>query len=81
MSERNPASLYDFVRETLEFRGGSCSRRELLAAIQAHPRAASLLECGQGYTRLLLNMKHSGFVELEGDWVRRTKRRVGLRHL
>ena len=81
MRERNPASLYDFVREMLALRGGSCSRRELLAAIQAHPRAESLLERSQDYTCLLLNMKHSGFVELEGDLVRRTKRRVGQRHL
>lgn len=73
-------SLYEFVRRTLAERGGGCTRAELLAMIQADPEAAQRLERSRGFSRLLQNMKHSGFVRLEGDMVRRTRRRLGRRH-
>ena len=80
-ADRHPSTLYEFVRQTLALRGGVCSRRELLAAIEADPLNSSRLARSRGFASLLQNMKHSGFVELQGDLVRRTKRRVGRRHL
>ena len=74
-------NLCQLVRETLERHGGECSRGELLAAILAEGTEAKRLARGQGFARLLANMKHSGFVELEGSIVRRTSRRVGHRHV
>ena len=76
-----PPTLYEFVRSTLAARGGIISRGELLAVIQADPQAAERLERSQGYSRVLGNMKYSGFIELEGDLVRRTSRKVGRRRL
>lgn len=74
-------SLYEFVRHSLAERGGSCTRQELLSAIKANPVAAERLERSQGFARLLHNMKHSGFVELEEELVRRTTRKLGRRHV
>ena len=74
-------SLYQLVRETLESRGGSCSRGELLTAILADATEAERLAGSRGFARLLDNMKHSGFIEFDGAMVRRTARRVGYRHL
>jgi hypothetical protein len=74
-------TLYEFIRQTLEGRGGTCSRSELLNAILRDPEASQrLADNRQGFPRLLQNMRHSGFIELEGDLVRRTDRRVGYRH-
>lgn len=73
------SSLYQFVRETLEVHRGSCSREELLSAIERDRDAAAKLRESKGFARLLINMKHSGFVELDGSQVRRTARRVGRR--
>ena len=72
-------SLYEFIRQELAARGGECSRAELLAAIQSHKIAAERLSRGQGFPRLLQNMRYSGFIEVRGDVVRRTNRRVGHR--
>ena len=77
---RSRGSLYQLVRQALAERGGRCTRAELLAIIAQDPDAARRLEQGQGLSRLLQNMKHSGFVELDGDLVRRTTRRLGRRH-
>lgn len=79
MNSGTSRSLYQFVRDALNSRGGVCSRDELLAAIQADPDAARRLGLSQSFSRLLQNMKHSGFIELDGDLVRRTKRLVGRR--
>jgi hypothetical protein len=84
MHDHNPASggsLYQFVRETLAERGGTCSRTELLSAILADANAAQRLALSQGLSPLLQNMKHSGFIELDGQLVRRTKRKVGRRRV
>jgi hypothetical protein len=74
-------SLYELVRRTLAERGGCCTRQELLSAIEANPVAAERLERSQGFARLIHNMKHSGFVELEEELVRRTSRKLGRRHV
>ena len=74
------SSLYQFVRDTLAARGGTCTREELLDAIHANPAASSRLERSEGFGRLLINMKHSGFITLDADIVRATRRRVGHRH-
>lgn len=72
-------TLYQFVREQLEAQGGTATRSDLLGAIRDHPAALSKLEGSRGFDALLSNMKHSGFIELEGETVRRTGRRVGRR--
>ena len=74
-------SLYEFVRQTLAENGGSCTKVALLAAIQSDSHAAQRLQKGLGFGRLLVNMKHSGFIEMDGDIVRRTKRRVGRKQV
>jgi hypothetical protein len=78
---RPAASLYAFIRATLASHGGVCSRQELLASIEADPEMANRLARSQGFPRVLQNMKHSGYVELDGQLVRRTVRRVGRRRL
>ena len=77
---RSRGSLYEFVRATLAEHGGSCTKQELLSAMKTDPDMAQRLERSQGLARLLQNMKHSGFIVLDGDMVRRTGRRVGRRH-
>jgi hypothetical protein len=77
---RSRGSLYEFVRATLAAHGGTCTKQGLLSAIQADPDMAKRLERSQEFARLLQNVKHSGFIELDGDTVRRTGRRVGRRH-
>ncbi|MES2326262.1 MAG: hypothetical protein V4499_02880 [Pseudomonadota bacterium] len=72
-------SLYEFVRRALAERGGRCTRAELLAIIEEDPASARRLQQSQGFSRPLQNMKHSGFIELDGEIVRRTARRVGRR--
>lgn len=73
-------TLYDFVRRTLEAHGPS-TRGDLLNAILADEEAAGELADGQGFTRLLDNMKHSGFISIDGEMVSRTNRKVGRRHV
>ena len=77
---RSRGSLYEFVRAMLGDHGGTRTKDQLLSAIQADPDMAQRLERSQGFARLLQNMKHSGFIELHGDMVRRTERRLGRRH-
>jgi hypothetical protein len=74
-------SIYQLVRDMLEAHGGACSPGQLLDAILADPAAAERLARSQGFTRVLDNMRHSGFIEVDGEIVRRTKRRPGHRHL
>lgn len=71
-------TLYEFVRRTLDTRS-SCTRDELLNIMMDDQEIAQRLADSQGFSRLLNNMKQSGFIELEGKLVRRTKRRVGKR--
>ena len=73
-------TLYDFVRRTLEAHG-PISRGELLNVILADEEAARELAVGQGFTRLLDNMRHSGFISIEGEMVSRTRRKLGRRHV
>ena len=73
-------SLYQFVRDQLAANGGRSTQDELLAAIRDNPTALAKLERSQGFGALLSNMKQSGFIDLDGEVVRRTKRRVGRRH-
>ena len=72
-------TLYQFVREQLEARGGRCTRASLLSVIEDNPAALAKLRQSQGFDALLGNMKHSGFIDLEGDMVHRTARQVGRR--
>ena len=67
-------SMYDFVRRYLVGRGGSCTRDELLAALQADPAAGERLAKSQGFAALLNNMRHSGDVTLHADVVHTTPR-------
>jgi hypothetical protein len=72
-------TLYELVRRTLAERGGECHKGELLNAILMNPDAAQRLARGRGFNALLRNMKYSGFIEIDGQHVRRTARRVGRR--
>jgi hypothetical protein len=74
-------TLYEIVRQTLEENGGSCSRGELLNAILRNSATAQRFPKSRGFAALLSNMRHSGFIEVDGDVVHRTKRRLGHRHL
>ena len=74
---RSAGSLSQFIRAVLERHGGACTRDEIYSAIRADRHASERLCSGQGLPRLLQNMKHSGFVTLDGDMVRRTGRKVG----
>lgn len=76
---RSMGSLFKFIREKLAAHNGVCTREELLRAILADPAASERLEQSQGFSALLGNMKSSGFVEFDGDLVRRTSRRYGRR--
>ena len=69
---RSAGSLSQFIREYLCRHGGRCSRDELLHAIRAEPDLRAKLERGQGFARLLQNMRHSGFVSIDGETVRAT---------
>lgn len=71
---RSAGSLSQFVRDYLCQRGGSASRRQLLKAIQANSKLAARLERGQGLPALLRNMRYSGFVVIEGETVRASRR-------
>lgn len=74
-------TLYGLIRQTLAAGGGRCSKGDLLSAILADPVAAQRLARSQGFARLLDNMRHDGFIEVEGQLVLRTRRKVGRRHL
>ena len=67
-------SLYQVVREHLWRLGGSCSRDELLTLMWRNRSVRRRLQEGQGYVRLLNNMRHSGELVLEGKTVRATAR-------
>lgn len=69
-----PGSMYDFVRRYLLARGGSCSRQELIAALQADPVMRERLARSKGFAALLNNMRHSGDVAQIGQTVMATAR-------
>ena len=76
-----PGTMYDFVRRYLVAHSGSCTRRELLAALQADRAMRERLARSKGMTALLHNMHHSGDVVLDGDRIvasDRTRRRLGI---
>lgn len=72
-------TLYELIRRTLDENGGTSSRQSLLEAIQRNPEANARLAMGRGFSALLSNMKHSGFIEIHGDMIRRSRRQVGRR--
>lgn len=72
--------MHEFIRRALADHGGVCSRVQLLLAISADPHASErLTRSKRGFIAILGNMKSSGFVEFDGDLVRRTSRRYGSR--
>ncbi len=79
LSPRSAGSLYEFIRAYLREHGGSSTRSELLAAVKADSAAAAKLQRSRGFTALLSNMKHSGFIEVHGELITATGRRLGRR--
>ena len=71
---RSAGSLSQFIREYLCRHEGRCTRDELLQAIRRRPELLAKLERGQGLARLVQNMRHSGFVTIDGDIVTATSR-------
>ena len=71
---RSVGSVSQFIREHLCRHGGSCTRDELLRAIRGEPTLLAKLERGQGLPRLVQNIRHSGFVTIDGDIVTATSR-------
>jgi hypothetical protein len=69
-----PGSLYDFVRRHLVANGGTCSREDLLAALQSDPVIRERLARGRGFRALVNNMRFSGDVTLDRDRVTATSR-------
>ena len=71
---RSMGSISQFVREYLVQHDGVATRDELLKALNSVPHLAHRLTRGQGLNRLLQNLRHSGFVTLEGERVEATER-------
>lgn len=74
-------SMYDFVRRYLVEHGGSCTRHQLLAALQADRTMSERLAHSRGFTALLNNMRHSGDVVADGDHILASSRsfqRLGI---
>lgn len=67
-------TLYQFVRDYLSKQGGTCLRGDLRGAIESNPAASEKMAGGQNFGRLLVNMRHSGEIELFGDEVQATPR-------
>lgn len=76
---RSTGSLSQFIRELLCQHGGVSSREDLLRAIQRKPKLAARLAQGQGLAALLRNMRHSGYVTIEGETVKATRRTIKRR--
>ena len=73
---RSAGSISQFIREYLVRHGGACTRDELLQAVRREPELAERLDRGQGFERLLQNMRYSGFVTISGTSVRASPRTV-----
>lgn len=76
---RSAGSLYEFVRSYLRLHSGSCTRSQLLSAIEADDVASTKLRQSRSFNALLSNMKHSGFITLDGEMIRATARKLGRR--
>ena len=66
---RSAGTISQFIREYLVRHGGACTREELLRAVRREPELAERLDRGQGFERLLQNMRYSGFVTIDGETV------------
>ena len=64
--------MFQFVREYLCRHAGVASKAELLEALQAEARIRRRLDRGQGFARVLVNMRYSGWIEIDDDAVRAT---------
>lgn len=71
--------MHEFIRRFLAAHGGVRSREQIRDALMADPHASERLARTQGFETVLGLMKSSGFVEFDGDLVRRTQRRYGRR--
>ena len=67
-------SMSDFVRRHLAEHGGSCTRQELLAAMQGVQCVREKLEASRGFKALLRNMYYGGDLLIDGDLIRATPR-------
>lgn len=74
---RSSGTLTQLVRDILAGQGGVCTRSQLLHILEADPRVAPGLALAQALPRVLDYMKRSGFIEVEGELVRRRRREVG----
>jgi len=77
---RSAGSLYEFVRSYLRDHAGACTRSQLRAAMDGDRDASARLRESRGFSALLSNMKHSGFIEVNGELITATSRRLGRRH-
>lgn len=68
-SPASAGTLYQFVREYLVRNGGHAGRKDLRSAMDADPALADRLAQSQGFGRLLVNMRHSGWITVKGDEV------------
>ena len=78
---RSAGSLSAFIRLTLSAHRGVCTRAQLFEAITSDPTASQKLARGKGLNTVLEYLRQSGFVECDGEVVRRTGRRFGWRRL
>lgn len=81
VDSRSAGSLHDFIRRVPGQYGGACTRDQILEAILTDPQAAPRLQYSKGLASILSNMKHSGFVVIEGQVVRRTARHYGRKQV
>ena len=78
---RSAGSLSAFIRLTLSAYGGVSTRAQLLEAIASDPNASQLLARGKGLASVLEYLRSCGFVECDGEVIRRTGRRFGRRRV
>lgn len=74
---RSSGTLSQLVREALAHHCGVCTRSQLLDLLKADPRVAPGRALAQALPRVLDYLKQSGFIEVEGELVSRTRREVG----
>lgn len=80
LPRRSADCLCKSVRSFLQEHAGSSARSELLAALEADNHCRAKLHRSRGFTALLLNMNHSCFIEVRGELITATRRRLGSRH-
>lgn len=71
---RSRGSLSQAIREHLCRSGGASTRAAIRKELESDHRLAERLASGQGLARLLKNMEYSGFLTVEGETVRATRR-------